>query len=192
MLRDMDDKDVFLQGVSFASSIVAQVQADDLGKPTPDTEWNVRVLLNHMLYELAWVTDIVQGKTVAEVGDAYDGDLLGEDIQNAWGIHLARAQQAVLDADPSTTAHLSYGDVPLGEYLQDEGSDQLIHAWDLGKGIGVSVAMPPSLAQRVYDRALLHTQERADSGLFAPPVEVPEDSDIQIKLLALYGRDARA
>lgn len=46
---------------------------------TPCADWDVRQLVNHVVGEDRWTKPLVQGLTIAEVGDALDGDLLGEE-----------------------------------------------------------------------------------------------------------------
>ena len=48
---------------------VAQIMDDQWELPTPCTEWDVRALLNHIVYGNRWVVPIMAGKTIEEVGD---------------------------------------------------------------------------------------------------------------------------
>jgi len=156
--------------------------------PTPDTDWEVHDLLRHITYEMAWTADIVQGKTIAEVGDKYDGGLLGGNPVETWQDYEAITRAAVEACDENSVAHLSYADKTVGEYLVEAANDQLVHAWDLGQAIGVPVRFDEAVAQKLYDEARIRKDELAESGLFARPVEVPETAAPQIKLLALLGR----
>src|SRR5688572_22903393 len=104
----MNAKDFFASALEQATVVMERVQAGDLGKPTPDTEWDVRALTNHMVYELSWVADLVNGKTIAEVGDKYEGDLVGDDPVGKWRTAVAEAQGAVDKADASAPVQLSY------------------------------------------------------------------------------------
>jgi len=184
----MTPKQLYLYALDEASKVVRQVGPEQMGLPTPDTEWSVHDLLQHITYELAWTADIVQGKTVAEVGDKYEGELLNGDLEDVWKDYEAATRAAVEDCDESSVAHLSYTDTTVGEYLLEAGNDQLIHAWDLGQAIGVPVKFDDKTAQTLYERALARKEEFAASGLFAAPVDVPDSSDMQTKLLALLGR----
>ena len=59
------------------AAAVAAVPADGWTAPTPCVDWDVRTLVNHVVGEDRWVPPLVDGRTIAEVGDALDGDLLG-------------------------------------------------------------------------------------------------------------------
>src|SRR3954451_13477746 len=69
---------------------VADTQWHD---PTPCTDWDVRMLVNHVTVEQLWVPPLVDGATVADVGDRLDGDQLGEDPRATWdtAVRAARA-----------------------------------------------------------------------------------------------------
>jgi len=184
----MTAKELFAYAVEQATAVMVQVEDSQLKLPTPDTEWDVRTLMNHMVYELAWVADIVAGKTIAEVGKAYDGDLLGDDAVEVWRRYLERAREAVADCDEKGTAHLSYGDISVADYLFEAGNDQLIHAWDLGQAIGVSVVFDEAVAKQLYDIAAAQGDGLSASGMYAAPVPIPDSANIQTKLLAILGR----
>lgn len=62
------------EALDLFSSHVHAVRDDQWGAPTPCAEWSVRDLVNHLTGEQLWVPDLVrEGRSVAEVGDAYDG-----------------------------------------------------------------------------------------------------------------------
>ena len=184
----MTAKELYAYALDQATAVVVQLEPGQLDLPTPDTEWRVRDLLQHMLYELAWTADIVAGKTVAEVGNRYEGDLLGDDPIHNWRQYARLTQASVEACDEDGTAHLSYGTASVREYLWEAGNDQLVHAWDLGQAIGVSVVFDEAAAQVLYDRAVRLQEELASSELFGPPVSVPATANVQTKLLAAFGR----
>lgn len=186
----MDAKEMFKQALFQATTVVNAVRPTDFYKPTPDTKWDVRTLVGHMLYELSWTPDILQGATIDEVGNKYSGDLIDDDLTTGWHEAAERAIQAVDQADLRAAAHLSYGDTTSDDYLKEAASDQLIHAWDLGTAIGMPVRFDPGVAEAVYDNALPKKDSMRASGLFAEPKEVSGETDIQTRLLAMYGRQS--
>ena len=76
----------FLPAQRAFGSVVHRVGADQWSSPTPCTEWDVRALVNHLVYEQLWATPMLEGTTVDEAGDRFDGDLLGSDPVSAWDL----------------------------------------------------------------------------------------------------------
>ncbi|HSX52753.1 MAG TPA: TIGR03086 family protein, partial [Patescibacteria group bacterium] len=145
-------------------------------------------LVNHMLYELSWIPDLLEGKTVAEVGNKYDGDLLGKDHHQAWHLAAHKAATAVQKVDLDKTVHLSFADVDAKYYVNQVAGDLLLHAWDADQSLQCSLVFANNMAQTLYD--IIEPQHKgfAASGLFASPQKVPKTARIQAKLLALVGR----
>jgi uncharacterized protein (TIGR03086 family) len=167
-----------------------QVIADDQwDNPTPDTDWTVRDLLEHLVGEQLWVPPLLRGATIEEVGNRFDGDNLGDDPKAAWSSAAAAARQAWLEPGATgRTVHLSFGDTSATEYGWQMTMDLAVHAWDLARGIGADDTLPPDLSEAVLGMVRPEIHRWAGSGLFAPPVSVSADADVQTQLLALLGR----
>ena len=188
----MDVRDLFLACAAQATTIVKRVGDDMFARPTPDTEWTVHDLAAHMLYELSWTPEIVQGKTMEEVGSKFEGELFADTqagLSAAWDTAKNRVKQTVPLANPAATVHLSYGETTTEHYLREAASDQLIHAWDLGEAIGMPVQFDEVVAREIFEYAFRNAEGMERSGLFAPPRPVAADADVQTRLLALFGRD---
>ena len=81
----MDDvRDLFLKASKNYEEAVHQIREDQWHMPTPCTEWDVRALMQHLVNEQLWVPPLLEGKTIEQVGDAFDGDNLGNDPVGAW------------------------------------------------------------------------------------------------------------
>lgn len=184
----MDVKDLFRETTAAASGCIVRIQPTQLHNPTPCTKWDLTSLLGHMVYEMSWVPDLLAGKTIAEVGDAYEGDLLGDDPLAAWGVALAAALVAVDKASLKKTVHLSYGDFSAEHYIRESASDMLIHGWDVSMAIGHPLIFSEKAAEVVLEYALPRAAEFRGSGLFGDVVPTKADDSVQTKLLAFYGR----
>jgi uncharacterized protein (TIGR03086 family) len=180
----------FERATAHFGELVHQAKDDQWGDATPCTDWDVRALVNHLVYEARWVTPILEGRTIAEVGDRFEGDLLGDDPASSYDAALREATAAVRDVDPERTVHLSFGDLPASEYLTQVTSDFVVHGWDLARGIGADDRMDPDMVRFVYAAAEPQAAMLQASGLFGEPVAVADDADDQTKLLALFGRRA--
>jgi uncharacterized protein (TIGR03086 family) len=159
--------------------------------PTPCTDWDVRVLVNHVTVEQLWVPPLVQGSSVADVGDRFDGDQMGDDPVATWNAALRASSDAFGAAGAlDGKVLLSSGDKAVGEYCWEMTTDALIHSWDLARGIGADEALDAELVELVYERTFPVAEHLQETGLFAPPVPVPDDAPLQTKLLAIFGRRA--
>lgn len=162
---------------------------NDWGNPTPCTEWDVRALVNHLVNESAWVKPLLEGKTIAEVGDAFDGDLLGDDPHGAWerASNDARAAFAAPGAI-ERTVNLSYGDRPALEYLGQLAMDYVIHSWDLARGTDADDTIDPQLAEEICALAAPYEDLMKAVGVYGSKIVPPEGADLQTRLLAIFGR----
>ena len=84
---------------------------------TPDEDWAVRDLVNHVVGEDLWAPPLLAGSTIAEVGDRFDGDVLGADPKAAWTAASAGAVRAVAEQGAmDRIVDLSFGDFPGRDY----------------------------------------------------------------------------
>ncbi len=169
---------------------VEQIRDDQWELPTPCSEWNVRDLVGHLVYEDKWAAPLLEGQTIEQVGDRFEGDLLGDDPLVAWRGAAGEAVEAIeQEGALRRTVHLSYGDRPADEYLLELLNDHVIHAWDLARGIYADEKLDPELVEMLYERARPLEEALKATGSFGEKVEVPDDSDTQTKLLAIMGRE---
>lgn len=180
---------LFGRGLADFGTRVHAVPPDGWGRPTPCSEWDVRALVNHLAVEQLWVPPLLAGRTVAEVGDRFDGDLLGPDPAAAWD--AAAATSASSFAGPGAldrTVRLSYGDRPAREYCREMVLDLAVHGWDLARAIGADERIDPDLVELAYEHLAPIAHLWQGAGVFGPPVPVADDADLQTRLLALTGR----
>jgi uncharacterized protein (TIGR03086 family) len=166
-----------------------QVPAAAWDNSTPCQLWDVRAVVNHVVGEHRWVAPLMAGQTIADVGTALDGDLLGDDPLAAW--HHATGPSHDAFAQPSamgTTVHLSYGDERASAYCEQLVFDNLVHAWDLARGAGVDDTLPPDLVEWGIGWVTPILPMLTGSGAFGEPQDVPADADAQTRLLAMVGR----
>lgn len=185
----MDQLDAHGRARDVFDSAIVKVGLSDWDAPTPCTDWTVRDLVNHVVYEQLWVPDVLARRTIEEVGDKYEGDVLADDPLRAWQVASDAARSAVLT--PGSTegeVHLSFGDHPAEEYLRQLTLDLTVHGWDLATAIGADAGVPDELAERLLAYAEPNHEQWAATGLFDPAVPVPADADPTTRLVALLGR----
>jgi uncharacterized protein (TIGR03086 family) len=171
--------------------LVHQISEHRWDAPTPCSEWDVRALLNHLVWEHRWALPLMEGKTVADVGDSLDGDMLGNDPKGAWDDAIAASLAKF--GEPGAmerTVHLSFADVPGEEYAFQMTVDLVVHGWDLARGIGADERIADDLVTLVYERSKPSAAAIRGSGVFGSEQDVPFDADEQTRMLAFFGRKA--
>lgn len=186
----MNAADLYRRASEAFGARVHAVGDDQWELPTPCTDWSVRDLVNHVVAEDLWVPPLMAGQTVEDVGDRFDGDVLGEDPKRAWDRAVKQARDAVLEEGAmERTVHLSFGDSPGHEYAMQLFTDHLIHCWDLARAIGADERLDPDLVEActAYFDGVEDTFRAA--GVIGDPPPVPDDADAQTVLLARFGRE---
>ena len=157
--------------------------------PTPCAGWDLRALVNHVVAGNFWVAPLVEGETIAEVGDRYDGDLLGDDPVAAYDRSAAEAKAAGLAPGAmNAPCAVSYGPVPGEVYLGHRLIDVVIHGWDIARATGQDATLDPELVEwcvAVIEPQLAMLQA---SGMFGHGVDVGEGASEEDRLLATLGR----
>lgn len=166
---------------------VHAVPADHWAHATPDTDWSVHDLVNHVVSEHLWVPPLLAGQTVDEVGDRFDGDVLGGDPVTAWDEAIAASLAAWAGVYDERTVHLSSGPTPAGEYAEQILLDLVVHAWDLARGAELPDRLPAHLVEHVHAYVAPVAEGWRAGGMFGPPLHTDSD-DPQDRLLALLGR----
>lgn len=195
----MNEQDLFVLADRSLKKVVDSVRDDQWEMQMPpdfpmaqeDDGVTLRRVVNHHAYDEAWVPDTLAGRTMDEAGsDKFDGDLLGADPKASFAALVDTAGAAVEEIDDlERTTHLTYGDFPAREYLTHITTFRGLRAYDIAKVIGADTQLPPDLVQGLWDEVAPHAEEWRALGVFGPRVEVPDDANLQDRLLGLTGRD---
>ena len=182
--------DLYQQAVDRFRSAVAAVPDDGWAVPTPCSEWDMRTLVNHVVGEDRWVPPLVAGKTIAEVGDALDGDLLGSSPLEAASAAGKDAVSSLAEPGALTrTVHLSFGDFGAEDYAWQVLVDHVVHTWDVLAGSGADRALDPDLVDAATGWWGSWEEIYRSSGAVGPAVALGEDASKQDRLIASFGRD---
>lgn len=182
-------------GLRFAA-LVAGVGPGQWHDGTPCSEWDVRTLVHHLLYEQYWVPPLFEGLGIEQVGDRFEGDLMGEDA-SAWPsvlaasidqAHAAVARPGALDR----TVHLSFGDASGREYVIQLMADLAIHGWDLAQATGQDGTLDPDAVALLLPWSEANAELLAGSGMFGVRIDAALDAPDDDRLLGLLGRASEA
>jgi uncharacterized protein (TIGR03086 family) len=181
---------VFAHSVAEWQSRVEAVDESHWDRPTPCTGWTVRDLVNHVVGEQRWVVPLLEGKTIADVGNDLDGDLLGLAPQES----AAAAAKAAVDSFTERgavdrTVHLSFGDTPAAEYAWQLVADHVVHGWDLAAALDGDRHLDHDLVVHCAQWWGSWEETYRGAGAVATRVELPHDASRQDRLIASFGRD---
>jgi hypothetical protein len=189
----MKQRDLFLMSDAALRDVIDMLEPEQLELAAP-AEWSrkpdptIRSIVAAHTYDEAWVPDVLAGRTADEVGDKYDGDLLGDDPIASYDAVNDLATAAVTeDLDPQKVVHLSYGEFPLADYLEHISTYRAFQAWLIAKHVGLDYSLPDPLVDLLWELVVPEIDDWRAMGVFPPAVEVPEGSSREIQLLGLVG-----
>jgi uncharacterized protein (TIGR03086 family) len=166
------------------SERVRAVPADKWDAPTPCEGWVTRDVVKHLAEWVPSMFASTWGLSMPVIPSADD------DPVAAWEAVDAFCQTSLDDAELSQTVK----DTPMGTMSFEDAfamialSDVVIHTWDLARGAGLDDTLDPGELERLTAMKDLPAEVRGE--WFGPLVEVPDDADLQTKVLAYSGRRA--
>ncbi|MDO7869082.1 TIGR03086 family metal-binding protein [Nocardioides jiangxiensis] len=184
----MDARTLHRATVDRWQQLLDGVPDDAWAAPTPCAEWDVRALVNHVVGEELWLPPLLAGRTIAEVGDRFDGDLLGADPKAAGRRAAGAAAEAGEGVADGQRVQLSYGEEAASEYLMQLAADHLVHGWDLAAASGQDRRLDPELVDAVA--AWFRDREDMYRAGNAIGPRATSAGDPQAELLAAFGRTA--
>lgn len=192
----MDGEDLFKAALSLSTAIVKQVRPEHFANATPNVEWNVRDLLDHMIITIARVPETISGSEPEvspdnEVVDVEEPAMADLELSERWQTLADKAEYSLEECDPDETLDTSNDELSVDAYLELTGADLLVHAWELGKAIGITVNIDKGLAERgmKLDRRRIHSTYMNDC--FIAARSMSEQASAQSRLLATFGRDSQ-
>jgi uncharacterized protein (TIGR03086 family) len=177
-----------------AGTVIEGIRPDQAGLPTPCSSWDVRTLVNHIVYDARMFADTAQGLPRPPVGD----DLIGDDWASAY--RAAAAELLRVWRQPGATEgtiSLPQGELPKTWRLGQQTANFAVHAWDVAKATGQPTSLDPDVGRMSLDwgRANLRPEFRGEEGsgkVFGPEVPVAEDAPLYDRLAGFFGRDPAA
>ena len=154
--------------------------------PAPPQGWVARDVVRHLV---EWFPGFLAGAAgiTLPAGPSVDDDPAG-----AWRAQTD-AVQALLD-DPATAQQVHdlphLGTMPLEQAVDMiYTADVFMHRWDLARATGQDETLDAEMCATMLEGMLPMDDVLRRSGQYGPRVDVPDDADVQTKLLAFIGRN---
>uniref|UniRef100_UPI003F492A38 TIGR03086 family metal-binding protein n=1 Tax=Nonomuraea bangladeshensis TaxID=404385 RepID=UPI003F492A38 len=177
------------RATSFLRFTVSQVTTDDLTRPTPCHQWDLRMLLAHVNDSLATLTEgLENGRLDLEEGPLPLGnaDVLVE-VRHLTNRLLESWMSSGNDSDDRL---IQVAGTPLHSLLlAGTGALEIaVHGWDIATACGLRRDIPAALATDLYAFARFAVAPSDRNPQFAEPVPVPEAATPSARLVAYLGR----
>lgn len=194
-MSDTDRRSALHRSYEHAATIVAGVRADQTGLPTPCPEYDVAVLVDHLVG--AGHRAVELGRGVAPTGDEFPHVELAEAPDELRATGKESAAVWADDANLDRTLTMPWGETYTGRTLVDMYLAELAaHAWDLARATGQVDRIDPALGSPALAaaRAMLKPEYRdlmSSGSPFGAEVPAPEGATDYERFVAFMGRDPR-
>jgi uncharacterized protein (TIGR03086 family) len=173
------------RAISQTGAIVAGVRPDQAGLPTPCSEFDVRHLLNHLVYDVRTFITMVNE---TERGSP-DQDLIGNDWLSAYQAATAGLAAAWRARGSDGTMKLGrLGEMPAAWAVGQHYADITQHGWDVARATGQATNLDAELGQASLDWAKQSLKPEFRGQAFGPEVATADNAPVYDKLAAFFGR----
>jgi len=188
------EQDLFLRADAELFGVLDRITPEQLATAAP-ADWTQRfpdptleqIVLVHA-HDEAFVPEVIAGRTLEQIGDAWEGVLHDPDALLAYRTAQQAAQQAAsAELDPETVVHFSYGDYPLREAFSHLAMYRGFQSWQIAQLVGFDHRMSPELIAGLDQYVMPHADEWRQWGVFPPAQEPPADADDEVRLLCAAG-----
>jgi uncharacterized protein (TIGR03086 family) len=177
--------DLLKRSLEQTGAVIKNVKPEQAKLPTPCTDWDVRTLVNHTVYDLQLFETMVTGHERPAPND----NLIGDD----WAAAYERNSDKLLEAwqKRGTDGTMQLGRLgempatwPLGQHL----ADIAVHGWDIARATGQPTERDPQVGEAALQWGKQSLKPEFRGQTFGPEVKVPDTSPLYDRLAAFFGR----
>ncbi|MEE6309590.1 TIGR03086 family metal-binding protein [Plantactinospora veratri] len=172
--------------------IIRHIEPEQLDNATPCAEYDVRRLVNHLLFWGSSLEGAGRKETVPPpAGSETELDLTTGD----WAADLTAEVERIATtwAEPAAwdgTTHMGGPtELPAGLVGGMIVTELVVHAWDLARATGQHPSWDDDLLGYVHDEVVKTAEQGRQMGVYGPEVEVAATAPTLDRILGLVGRD---
>ncbi|MPZ86169.1 MAG: TIGR03086 family protein [Actinophytocola sp.] len=175
-----------------AVEVARNVRPDQLDRSTPCPDWDVRALVNHLMFWSAFRSELAARKQQAPADDPIteQTDLTRGDWAETLASQLDKAVAAW--GEPGATegdTGLAGGSMPARMIGMMMVGELVVHGWDLARATGQSIETDPAVLATVHEMVAAMGPQGREMGAFGAEVTVPGSAPMLDRVLGLSGRD---
>lgn len=184
---------IFDRGLDAFDAVLAQVPADGWEAPTPCEGWSVLDVLGHLGTAVAMGISLALGEQPTWPEADRPADLVAGDPVAYWRDLASQARVAFDGIDLDLVMDTPMGPRTVADRMAFPAIDLYVHAWDIGRAIGVAVEVPDDVIELAHAHIdpIPPEMVRGPKGAFGPEVAAPADATPTEAFMAWTGRSPR-
>src|SRR5689334_17152815 len=165
-------------------NLIGGIKPDQAELPTPCSDFNVRALVNHTVFDLRRFRQMIGGPDAGSP----EVDLLGNDWRGAYD----KASRELLDQwqqrGTDGTLQSRMGELPATWAVGQHLGDIAVHGWDIARATHQNSELDPEVGEvgLAWGRQNLKPEFRGQA--FGPEVKVSDSAPLYDRLAAFFGR----
>ncbi|ONI82799.1 TIGR03086 family protein [Saccharothrix sp. ALI-22-I] len=179
------------KAVATALEVVENIKPGQLDAPTPCTEFDVRKLVNHLLF---WGPSLAAAAHKQPVPPPAESEADIDLTAGDWSTDLSAQLHSTATAWSTPSAWSGMTSVGSPQQLPAEMigamvlGEMVVHMWDLAKATGQAPTWDTGLLEFIHADLLQTASMGREMGLYGPEVQVPSDAPLIDRIVALTGR----
>jgi uncharacterized protein (TIGR03086 family) len=183
---------VYLKGLDLFSAVVNQFPPGEWEAASPCAGWRALDVLGHVGVATWYGIELLAGrapdwKPLERPGDGVEGE------PTAWWAGLAgKVRELTRAVDLSKEIDTAAGRRSIRDGLSFPAVDLFIHAWDLGRCVGIDVEIPPDVVEFAHSvLGMVPDAQLRSHRVFASEAIVPPGATPTEEFIAWTGREPR-
>ena len=184
----MESTEALRRAIDQTQTIVDAITPDQMEKPTPCSDFNVKALLNHVVVSMQEFAKSASGEGFDFA--AYGKDALGTDHRAAFRDAGARLRDAAASGAGDRDWSMGSGPLPGDRGLAMTAMEITQHGWDLARATGQEGVFDEELCETVLElaRQNMPPDEQRSPQAFGTSVPIGDDAPAHDRLAAFMGR----
>ncbi|MER7243269.1 TIGR03086 family metal-binding protein [Kribbella sp. NPDC000426] len=159
----------YAASLDWVSGLIAGTAAEDLGRPTPCSEWDVRLLIGHLIGTAYRGRGTATGLPASDVPHVVT-DVPDDKLAATYAQLAAEIGPAFASFEGGTSVRAPWGQVTALEAVRGFTIETTTHGWDLAVATDRPGDAPPGVAERCLASAADAVPARLRGLMYADPL----------------------